>query len=714
METTGSQSFNRLFPWQQLFKGDALSAMLCSLVGSVCLCLLLLVLFFIADLLESRGHLQINPGEQEELAAIMGLPVPDEIIQKPVVEPEPVSVDEETDTEEELVEPDDDSDLTEDVSEEIEVEEVANVIPPVLNLPPLVQDDTGILHLAWWSRDSAVGAIAGAMYRNIPLTRTNRSALFFLLMCAVVFGLVRTSLLAMARRYSDAAALETVTRLRLNIHEHALRMGPSDLEGRESESVLKLFTHDATAVRDGVASYVYRLGRHPYKLALLVLVAFSVHWIVSLQCLLPLAVCWYLVHRERRRVHDAKARSDDHSIREINLVGESLQRSRLIRGFAMEDFEQQRFEASLDRYQRNATSARRQERFSQAIFRTLLVICFSLIALLLGAKVLATGGDDLTLAAALCLLAIFYCMYHPAEMLMELRRDRATAGIAADRIFRFLSRTPPVSQAVGAKFLQPLSERIHLENVTYSLPNTGVLIDGLTLTIPANKHIAFVASDPLAGRALVDLLPRFIEPTKGKITYDGEDIAWVTLESLRAETVPVSYRDTCFTGTVRENITCGRTEFSLHQVTDAAKAAHAHGFIQRLPQGYETVVGDGGESLDVGQEFCIALARAILRDPAVVIIEEPRIPLDDDTKAILDDTYKRFLPGRTVIMLPFRLSSLKKADQVVMLHHGQIAAAGKHAELVRKSSFYRHWEYTNYNEFRQDSEPVGELMSETN
>jgi len=139
----------------------------------------------------------------------------------------------------------------------------------------------------------------------------------------------------------------------------------------------------------------------------------------------------------------------------------------------------------------------------------------------------------------------------------------------------------------------------------------------------------------------------------------------------------------------------------LPQVIEAAKIAHAHHFIQKLPQGYETPIGEMGHALTVGEQFRIGLARAILRDPAILIIEEPTAPLDEDTKSLLDDTFARFLPGRTAIFLPHRISTIKSCDQVFLLHRGRIEAAGTHKELLAHNDLYRHLHYLEFSEMAE-------------
>jgi ATP-binding cassette, subfamily B, bacterial len=154
-----------------------------------------------------------------------------------------------------------------------------------------------------------------------------------------------------------------------------------------------------------------------------------------------------------------------------------------------------------------------------------------------------------------------------------------------------------------------------------------------------------------------------------------------------------------FNDTVANNIGCGDPGFSVPQIMEAAKVAHAHQFIQKLPQGYETPIGEMGQPLRLGEQFRIALARAILRDPALLIIEEPQMPLDEETKALLDDTFARVLPGKTVILLPHRLSTIRGCDRVFLLYEGRIEASGEHRELLAQSDLYRHLQYLEFNEF---------------
>jgi ATP-binding cassette subfamily B protein len=177
----------------------------------------------------------------------------------------------------------------------------------------------------------------------------------------------------------------------------------------------------------------------------------------------------------------------------------------------------------------------------------------------------------------------------------------------------------------------------------------------------------------------------------------------VTLDSLRAQTAIVMQHNLVFHDTVANNIGCGDPAYTLPQIIDAAKSARAHHFIQKLPKGYETTIGELGHRLTLSQQFRVALARAILRDPALLIIEEPDAALDEETKELLDDTFARILPGRTSIFLPHRISTLKGCDRIFLLHKGKLEASGDHRSLLTQNSLYRHLHYIEYSELAEQT-----------
>ncbi len=373
------------------------------------------------------------------------------------------------------------------------------------------------------------------------------------------------------------------------------------------------------------------------------LLGLAVQWRIALQCLILLGACWFLVQRQRLRFAAAEKLEESRADSRLRLLAEGLRKTRIVRGYGMEDFEHEHFQHHLDKFRTNVLHVLNMQHYLRLAVGFLVLACVAAVLYLVGSKVLqppfVPDVPHIWFSTALLMLAIVAGMPRPLAELWELPEQRLRSSQAADRIYRYLNQIPAVSQAVGAKFLEPVSRTIGFEAVSYTLPNKRRLLDGIDLTLTAGEVIALVAFEPLEARAMACLLPRFIEPQSGRILFDGEDIAWGTLESLRAETVYVGGSDPFFTGTVVENIVCSHSGYTLSDVTEAAKTAHAP---QLHPQ--------AAAGLRNGHRRARRTARRrdrvsawdspgpILRNPSLLIIEEPTDALDDDTKSLLDDS----------------------------------------------------------------------------
>jgi ATP-binding cassette subfamily B protein len=329
----------------------------------------------------------------------------------------------------------------------------------------------------------------------------------------------------------------------------------------------------------------------------------------------------------------------------------------------------------------------------------------AIVLLFVAGFVILSG--QLSVTSCLVLAAAIISMYWPIIGFLVARRVVRRSRRSARIIFDFLDRQGGVSQAIEADFLSPQTTSIEFDKVSLREPFSGrMILSNASLKIKAGEKIAIVGPDEMEKRALVFLLARLLDPSSGQIRIDGKDLRWVTLESLRAQMAMVLQDHLVFNDTVANNIACGDPVYNLPRITDAAKLAHAHQFIAKLPQGYETIIGPQGHSLDIGEMFRIALARAILRDPAIMVIEETLAPLDDDTKAMIDDTLQRVLPGRTVIFLPHRQTTIRACDRIFLLNEGAVEATGDHRGLLNESELYRHLQYLEFNEFAGTAAPA--------
>jgi ATP-binding cassette subfamily B protein len=286
--------------------------------------------------------------------------------------------------------------------------------------------------------------------------------------------------------------------------------------------------------------------------------------------------------------------------------------------------------------------------------------------------------------------------------LLSDRRVMQRGRESALQLFRFLDRPSEVGQVVGAEFLPAIERGIEFDNVSLREPGSGrMLLQNISLTIKTGQRIGLVGTDDLEKYALIYLIPRLLDPTSGEIRIDQHNLRWVTLDSLRDKIATVLVHNLVFHDTVANNIGCGDPSYTLPKIIEAAKMARAHQFIQKLPKGYETPIGELGQSLTLSQKFRVALARAILRDPSLLIIEEPDEGLDDETKGLVDDSLARFLPGRTVIFLPHRVSTIRSCDKIFVLHNGKLEASGVHKELLAQNRLYRHLHYIEFNEMAE-------------
>ncbi len=564
---------------------------------------------------------------------------------------------------------------------------------------PLPTRDAGLMPTAWNVRHYPVGRwLSGAM--QIPVLRTNRGSLFWLIFGWASFAALWTMCRARIRRLASSIAARSTTQVRNELHRQSLRIGLSGLDDRSHEQVVSLFMKETGQIWDGVFTLSRTWWREVFTALLVLGLLLRLDWRLTLQALVPLVAGWWLFWHERQLGRAQRRLAEARSEGVMRTLAEGLSKPRLVRGYAMENFEHAQFQKYMGQLTRDVLMGQNLEGGTTLTARAGLAVLMAVVLYLVGARTLSlTHPIPISLAATF--LLGFAILTRCASVLRQQTEVRQSLGIAGQAVNRYLLAIPEVSQAVGAKFVEPVSKSIIFENVSYSVGNK-TLLDRFDLRITARTSVALVAFDRMIPRAVAYMLPRFIEPQEGRVLADSEDIAWGTLESIRAEMLYVGGDDPLFTGTVLENITCGDPKFTVNQATDAAKLVHAHQFIQKLPQGYEQLLGEHGEQLDAGQSFRIGLARAALRNPAVLIIEEPERLLDSNAKDVIDDAYQRLAANRTVIFIPTRLSTVRRADLIVLLHEGKVEAIGPHADLVRQSELYRHWEYTTFNTFRRN------------
>jgi ATP-binding cassette subfamily B protein len=541
----------------------------------------------------------------------------------------------------------------------------------------------------------------------VPVFQTNLGALTTLLiagsLCIVLLALVAL----WRRRVIATTATEVAAALRRQIHRQMYRLGQSSLPTEGVGPVINLWTREVNDIRDGLIDDLDGTPRiHVLAAGLLALALF-----VSPLLTIFLASLGLLVWLTARVVNRSAGQATESALRDasvqLSLLHEDLGLLRTVRVYGVGDYDRQRFDEHLDRY-RDADVSRiftssRLHPSTGLLFGAALVVALGL----LGYNVVV--NDRVSLATMLILLVSLAGLAHPIVDWLHMNKAIRHANRSARGIFEFLERRPELHQDVGAHFLNALKDQITFENVELESRSGKRLLEGVSAEIPAGTRTAIMGPDDDSKLAVACLIPRLIDPRAGRILIDGHDLREVTLDSVRAQVATVMQADLVFTDSVLVNIGLGDPMNTLPRVIEAAKVAHAHHFIQDLPHGYDTTIGPLGHYLKPDEQFRIALARAYLHDPSIVIVEEPSAPIDDDTRHFIDDTLSRLAVGRTLIVIPHRLATVRSCDHVIVIANGRVEDAGSPSQLQSESKLYRHLLYVEFNEFATGELEAGRI-----
>jgi ABC-type multidrug transport system fused ATPase/permease subunit len=542
---------------------------------------------------------------------------------------------------------------------------------------------------------------------RVPTLRNDLGSLTTLLAVGLVI-LWSLCLVAQLRRSVLAKAVSALAiALRRQIHRQMYRLGQSSLPTEGTGPVVNLFSREVNEIRDGLFVDLDLKWRTAVLGVGLLALALFLSPVLTAFLLSLGAVVWLasrVMLRDARRTADAAMR--DAAV-QLCLLHEDLGLLRTVRVYGVENFDKLRFDEHLERLheadvRRIKTEGRLNPTigllFGSAAILALGMLCHS-----------ALVGRNYSPAAVLVLAATLICLVYPIRQWLLWRRSVHQANRTATTVFEFLERKPELLQQGGARFLPPLQDRISLENVTLQSRSGQVLLEGVSAEFPAGSRTAIMSQEEDTKQALVCLIPRLIDPKVGRVRIDGHDLREVTLESIRAQVSTVLQADLVFTDSIAVNIGLGDPAYPLPRIIEAAKVAHAHNFIQELPHGYDTIIGQLGHYLRPDEQYRVALARAYLHDASIVIIEEPAVPLDDDTKHLIDDTVARVSQGRTLIILPHRLSTIRSCNQIIVLQNGRIESVGQPRELQNESKLYRHLQYVEFNQFATGDIEAGQM-----
>jgi subfamily B ATP-binding cassette protein MsbA len=480
-----------------------------------------------------------------------------------------------------------------------------------------------------------------------------------------------------------------ITDLRNSLYQSILRRSAAFFQKHTTGTLLSTIISDIERVQFAMSSVLAELLQQFFTFlftaGVVIVLGRNLAWLLLL--FVPAII--FSASKIGRRVRHTTRRGQDQLADIQNILHETITGNRIVKAFSMEAWEYTRFGKAAQRLFRANLRSVAAAAISSPLMDIFGAIAIALL-LLLGREQIVHGWMTPGIFVAF-IIAVFK-LYDPVRKFAGFHNSFQQAMGASSEIFKFMDIPDEIREKPNAAALPSFSKKISLENVAFGYESEGTqreVLRGINLEVQAGEVLALVGSSGAGKSTLVSLVPRFFDVTSGRIAIDGHDIRDVTLASLRSQIGVVTQETVLFNDTLRNNIAYGQPGVSQKAVEAAARAALAHDFIMDLPTGYETSIGEKGVRLSGGERQRIAIARALLKNAPILILDEATSALDTESESLVQTALHNLMTGRTVIVIAHRLSTVRRAERIVVLENGAIADVGSHEELMQKLGTYR-------------------------
>lgn len=475
--------------------------------------------------------------------------------------------------------------------------------------------------------------------------------------------------------------------IRADIFRKLLSLPLSYYSNERKGDLMSRMTDDVRGVEQGIFSMLEDTVIQPLTILLFLAWMLMLNAKLTIFALGMLGVVGILIGGVSRTLKGRSLSVQETLGKAMSIVEESISGLRIIQGFSAESFQLKKFGDINRTLYHQGNQINRRFELSSPLTEFLAVCVFSLV-LWFGGAIVVSGQMDA--ASFIQLILTFALLIQPAKS-FSTSYSKINIGLASSqRIFEILDAENTIKEAPDAKPMKGFKEAIEYRNVSflYRSNQHREILKGINLRVEKGKMIALVGQSGAGKTTLVDLLPRFYDVASGEILIDGQDIRQAKVADLRGLFGIVSQEPILFNDTVRNNIVFGKADISQEQIEEAARVANAHDFIVKLPQGYKTVIGDRGGKLSGGERQRLTIARAVLKDPPILILDEATSSLDSESEKLVQDALAKLMKDRTTIVIAHRLSTIQNADEIIVMSEGKIAERGIHSSLMQQGGIY--------------------------
>ncbi|QNF35818.1 ABC transporter ATP-binding protein [Adhaeribacter swui] len=511
-------------------------------------------------------------------------------------------------------------------------------------------------------------------------------ALQFVCILILVSNLLANLFRYLSLRLDGAIRAKVVRNLRLAVYERITQLQLGFFSNERKGDIMTRLTTDVQEIENSVISTLNVVSREPLTIVGLFVMLFTMSVKLTLFTVLVMPISGYIISTISKKLKQRAVEGHESLGTILSIIDETLGGMRVIKAFNAQEYVINKFGQQNNRYARIITSITNKRSLASPISEFMGVAAVAGI-LFYGGTLVLNKQSDLSASEFITYIVLFSQVLVPAKAISTAFSNIQRGLVSGDKILAIIDTQPQIRDLPTAKTLPAFSDSITFNDVSFAYGSEPVL-QHIDLTIPKGKTIALVGPSGGGKSTLADLLPRFYDPTSGVITIDGIDIKTCTLHSLREQMGVVTQESILFNDTIFNNIAFNKTNATEAEVIAAAKIANAHDFIMQTPDGYQTTIGDRGGKLSGGQRQRISIARAILKNPPILIMDEATSALDTESEKLVQEALINLMRNRTSLVIAHRLSTIQHADEIIVLQKGTIRERGTHEELLRQNGLY--------------------------